>query len=189
MNKNKTIIIVFVLLLASAVCCVISIAGYFIYDKYKDQKEDDRETESSHEIGSISSSVTTTVTEEDEESEDSEEVILPDLHGYINGHLGFPSEFIPPLKVCAENVLSGVPICIETAENQTEYSIEVEPAGYYVYSEVLTGDGGYEGYRAYYSDFITCGETFECTSHNPVVVNVNIGETVNNIDPKDWYDF
>jgi len=194
MNKNssKIIFIIFCIILVLIVCCGISIGGYIVYKNYKDKKEDNKETELNHEIENISSSTTTTVTDEDEDNEESNDdgkIILPDLYGYIKGDLGFPSEYIPPLNICAENTLSGIPTCIETTKNQTEYTLEVTPGSYYVYSMVLTNGGGYDDYKAYYDEFVTCGMSVECTSHNPVVVNVNIGETVNNIDPKDWYDF
>lgn len=192
-NTSKVIIIVLAVILCLTMCCVVSVAGYIIiYKKYQYElnKDSSEETCNNESNGYVINN-----NDEDDEpnvadnEQDDKETILPDLYEYIKGHLGFPSEYIPPLNVCAENVLTGVPICIETTENQTEYSIEVEPASYYVYSEVLTGGGGYEGYRAYYNDFVLCGMSVECTSHNPVVVNVNIGETVNNIDPIDWYNF
>jgi len=43
-------------------------------------------------------------------------------------------------------------------------------------------------YKAYYSEFVTCGLSVNCTSHKPIVVEVKKGETTKNIDPQDWYN-
>jgi len=44
-----------------------------------------------------------------------------------------------------------------------------------------------DDYKAYYSEFVTCGLSVNCPSHKPIPVAVKTGETVNDIDPQDWY--
>ncbi len=42
-------------------------------------------------------------------------------------------------------------------------------------------------YRAYYSDFVTCGLNVNCPSHQPIAVEALAGKTVT-ADPHDWYN-
>ena len=129
-----------------------------------------------------------TTTEEDSDTtEDSQEDPTP-ANGYIKGSLGYPSEYIPEMKVCAEDTTTGNSKCIDTAQNQQQYQLEVAPGSYYVYAMLSDGQGAFEDYKAYYSEFVTCGMTADCTSHDPIVVTVASGETETGIDPTDWYN-
>jgi len=113
----------------------------------------------------------------------------PDL-AVIEGSLGYPSEFIPPLEICAESLDGPNEHCtyehLEGAQYTygEGYKIEVPAGEYQVYAKLLNPD---DDYKAYYSDFVTCGLDIECPSHNPIAVTVEAGETVKNIDPIDWY--
>ena len=118
--------------------------------------------------------------------------------GVITGQLMYPSDYIPEdLTVCAESIGDGTALC--TAEQlqdelrRTIYRLELPPGDYHVYAK-LTDQASFSDaygpdYRAYYSEFVTCGLLASCTSHAPIVVRVDAGATVDSIDPTDWYDF
>lgn len=102
--------------------------------------------------------------------------------GVIKGKLSYPSEGIPPMTVCADNLISREKICIETAYNQADYEVEVPTGKYYVYA---IG----RGMSAYYSEFVTCGLNVKCESHAPIVVEINNNDVKQDIDPGDWYNY
>jgi len=110
--------------------------------------------------------------------------------GVIMGSLSYPSEFMPNLETCAINVQTDESYCtyqMIQGPNFTYgygYQIEVPPGSYHVYSKI---NDQYELQRAYYSKFITCGGEYTCTDHTPITVTVQVGETIRNIDPGDWY--
>ena len=118
--------------------------------------------------------------------------------GVITGQLMYPSDYIPEdLTVCAESLRDGTTLC--TAEQlqdelrRTIYRLELPPGDYHVYAK-LTDQASFSDaygpdYRAYYSEFVTCGLLASCTSHAPIVVRVGAGATVDSIDPTDWYRF
>ncbi|HEX7017314.1 MAG TPA: hypothetical protein VF209_00170 [Patescibacteria group bacterium] len=109
--------------------------------------------------------------------------------GFITGSLSFPSEEIPAdMKVCAVNQQSQTETCttdhIETEEEPygLSYRIEVPEGTYTVYAQLPD-----QAQKAFYSEFVTCGLSVDCPSHEPIPVEVAAGETVNNVDPHDWY--
>lgn len=118
--------------------------------------------------------------------------------GTITGTLSYPSDHIPrEIHICAEGVESGKISCTNEHITQagkdarTTYRLEVEPGRYYVYS-ILPESADFEpssgvDYRAYFSEFVTCGSQASCPSHEPIVVEVPAGKTVDGIDPNDWY--
>ena len=124
------------------------------------------------------------------------ETLLAELNGTIEGSLNYPSEFIPPLEVCADNIKTGEEFCTyEQIEDQKYmygigYKIEVPEGNYQVFARLYEPEddaGDLKDYKAYYSEFVICGLEYDCPSHNPIVVKVDAGETVSEIDPHDWY--
>jgi hypothetical protein len=118
--------------------------------------------------------------------------------GVIEGALSYPSDFIPPdMVICAENLatkkiyLTKQHLKANKYRYKVGYKLEVPPGDYHVYAQLPDparyGAGFPKDYRAYYSEFVTCGMSVDCTSHAPVVVKVAAGETVSGIDPQDWY--
>lgn len=110
-------------------------------------------------------------------------------NGTIEGSLSFPSEGIPKnLEVCAENQTTKEIYCTSKHLQNPKYTYGVGytlnvPAGIYlVYALDPSGD-----YKAYYSEFVTCGLSVNCPSHEPILVEVKAGETTSDVDPQDWY--
>ena len=118
--------------------------------------------------------------------------------GVIEGSLSYPSEFNPPdMTICAENLATkkiystNKHLKAKKYQYKVGYKLEVPPGDYHVYAYLPDpakyGASYSKDYRAYYSEFVKCGMTENCPSHEPVVVKVKSGETVSGIDPQDWY--
>ncbi len=115
-----------------------------------------------------------------------------DKSGVVEGSLSFPSEYIPTdLTVCAETE-SGNKVNCSTEQikdtrftNGVGYSLMLPVGDYYIYS---VSDSFNPNYKAYYNEFVECGLSVNCSSHNNILVNVSEDETVTNIDPIDWYN-
>ena len=107
--------------------------------------------------------------------------------GFIEGSLGYPSDFIPPMRICAEDINTKKQYCTtEHVKNHKYkywegYKISVPVGKYYVFA--TTKDLG--NYRAYYSEF-KCGEEGG-KSHNSILVEVVSGVMVSGVDTCDWY--
>lgn len=120
-------------------------------------------------------------------TEQSEKVIS---HGVIQGTLSYPSEGIPDdMVVCAEQVDVTNKVCTtkwkQMPGNGSGLGYELPvPAGTYVVYAYLESNAGY---KAYYSDFVTCGLSVNCSSHEPIEVEVGANETVEKVNPHDWY--
>lgn len=112
--------------------------------------------------------------------------------GTIEGSLSFPSEGIPQdLQVCAETLIGVQFECTLSHIQDSKYTygsgykLELPPGKYYVYAQVPSFNSNY---KAYYSEFVTCGLSINCPSHKPIEVEVSAGATLNGIDPQDWYN-
>lgn len=105
----------------------------------------------------------------------------------LSGELSYPSDYMPQdMKVCAESLSSGASHCgaqFHESGRRRLYRLSVPAGRYRVYA--LTAET--PNYRAYYTDAVPCGLSVECTSHKPIIVGVEAGETKEGIDPADWY--
>lgn len=116
--------------------------------------------------------------------------------GTITGALSHPSDFnFPRMIVCAEAVNSRRIHCTDkriTNRRSRKFTFRLRvPAGsYYVFATIVNGDDPADdarGYKAYYSEFVKCGLSVGCPSHEPIKVTVRAGQTLTGIDPGDWY--
>ena len=114
------------------------------------------------------------------------------LTGMIEGSLSYPSEILPAdMQVCAQSyvTLANEVYCTDTHIKDPKYTygegykLQVPPGPYSVYAVLPS-----HPYKAYYTDFVKCGLTVACESHEVIVVNVGAGETVSGVDPQDWYN-
>ena len=107
---------------------------------------------------------------------------LPDNPGKLMGDLSFPSDYLPnDLKVCAE-AGDGKQYC-DAQIDGSSYVLEV-PAGQY---RVFAQTAAMPGVRAYYSEFVECGSYSWCSSHEPLKIAIEEGETHGRVNPGDWY--
>ena len=116
--------------------------------------------------------------------------------GIITGALSYPSDFdFPRMIVCAEAVDSRRIHCTDKRltnrrSHKVTYKLIVPAGSYYVFATIVNGDDPaevYGGYKAYYSEFVKCGLSVDCPSHEPIKVTVRAGRTLTGIDPGDWY--
>jgi len=105
--------------------------------------------------------------------------------GAISGDLGFPSEYIPPLRVVAFNIYTDHYFYVDTLLNQSTYQIDNLPPGTYRVVAFVREDG--PDFSGGYSHFVTCGMTVDCNNHNLIDVNVYAGQVTEDIDPIDFY--
>lgn len=102
--------------------------------------------------------------------------------GLISGELSYPSERIPALTIFATRIDNGKSTyySIETGEDQSSYSIRVDPGVYYLVAYFGDMAGGY-------TKFVKCGMSVNCQDHSLVPVMAAAGETITGVDIQDWY--
>jgi len=110
---------------------------------------------------------------------------LPPETGSIQGSLGYPSEYIPPLRVVAFDVNSQDYYYVDTQRNQTDYQLIDLPAGTYHVVAYVREEG--PDIPGAYTEFVTCGQTVECTDHSLIDVVVSPGMMTEGVDPVDFY--
>jgi hypothetical protein len=121
------------------------------------------------------------------------EILPNEKTGYIEGTTCYPADGIPSdMRIYAEN-MGNKKIYMERISSIDDVNIYVDavkykmrlPEGsYYVYA--MTSREG--PYKAYYSDFVTCGYHVKCMSHKPILINIRANVTMKNVNPCDWYD-
>lgn len=109
--------------------------------------------------------------------------------GAIEGSLGYPSEKIPEdMRICAEDIKTAKKYCSDKHINDSKYTygkgykLFIPSGDYYIFAKVENIDQ-----YAYYSEFVTCGLSADCSSHKPIKVSIEEGEFVTGVDPIDWY--
>jgi len=118
------------------------------------------------------------------------EILPNEVTGHIEGSVCYPSDSIPGgIKIYAVNLSTSkiymTPLTDKDFPNKFWFRV---PAGdYYVYA-MANHVKNLEGYKAYYSEFVTCGLTVNCKSHKPITVKVVANITTTNIRPCDWYE-
>ncbi len=103
--------------------------------------------------------------------------------GTVNGKLSYPSEFIPAQRVIlyvASNFTQYY--SVDTVVNQSTYTIQVPEGTYYVVTYVIDSP-----LSAGYTAAVPCGLSVDCTDHSLTPVIVTSGETLDDINPTDWY--
>jgi hypothetical protein len=107
--------------------------------------------------------------------------------GSISGKLSYPSEFLPPMRVCAISVDGGSRSgCVITRENQRAYRIDnLAPAAYYVLAYVK--DAGVHATGAF-TRAVRCGAGQpRCTDGSLIPVTLGEGNSITGVDPGDFY--
>jgi hypothetical protein len=105
--------------------------------------------------------------------------------GSISGHLSYPSDFLPPMRVVAFDAANYLNYSyVDTLQEQSDYTIPGLPAGVYhvvsyrVDSSTLAGG---------YTQMVPCGLASGCNDHSFIDVTVTAGQTTTDINPGNWY--
>ena len=124
---------------------------------------------------------------------------VPTDQGLIRGELIYPSDILAAQRVCAVHQKTDEETCIETAQSQAQYSLPVQSGAYQVYAIACERFydtakicmDGYREFRAYYNTFVECGLTYHCSQqtkdNTPIWVKVPVGQTIDGVNPQDWY--
>ncbi len=116
--------------------------------------------------------------------------------GTIEGSLSYPSDEIPQnMEICAENIITKKQYCTtkhivdDKYRYKVGYLISLPTGTYYVFakSKFLVGTV-WKDQKAFYSEFVICGMTQNCLSHDPIQVVVEDKKIITGIDPWDWYN-
>ena len=114
----------------------------------------------------------------------------------ITGELSYPSDYdFPRMIVCAEAADAGSIHCTDRRvrnrrSGKFTYRLRVPAGSYYVFATLVNAEEPVDdvrGYKAYYSEFVRCGLSVDCPSHEPVKVTARAGQTLTGINPGDWY--
>ncbi len=103
--------------------------------------------------------------------------------GAITGRLSYPSEYLPPMRVCAFELAEATPYCARTGKDQAQYRLDGVPPGDYLVlafpQEAHALPGGYTG----------CVRNLnaDCRDHDLQPIVVAAGQTTPDIDPADYY--
>ena len=112
--------------------------------------------------------------------------ILPNEEtGFIEGNVVYPSDGNPSdTKIYVENISTAKTYMVHLTKindpsiftDKKAYKIQVPVGSHYVYAMTSLVKGR-EDYKAFYSDFVTCGLNVQCESHEPIIVTVAAGKS------------
>lgn len=118
----------------------------------------------------------------DEPASEPAKPVVP-VAGIVAGSLSYPSDYLPEdMQVCARNVATGEQFC-DAEKRGSAYRLVVAAGSYTVWSQTADEPGR----QAFYTAFVTCGLKAGCVDHSPITIDVAAGQTVDGIDPGDWY--
>lgn len=100
---------------------------------------------------------------------------------------------VSQLQVCAVNVATKESFC-NGSKRVTDkkfikgvgYRLTVPAGSYSVYATTARNPRDPNAYRAYYTEFVTCGDLKTCTDHTTITVDAINNFIQSNIDPTDW---
>lgn len=124
-------------------------------------------------------------------------------YGTIEGKLIYPSDYIPPtMIICVQEIgETSQTVCSDSKTKDYKFTLNYEnatysaklPAGeYYIFAAFPYGKApvqNMEGAEAYYTEFVKCGLSVDCKSHEKLSFKVEANKTKSDITPGDWYDF
>lgn len=116
-------------------------------------------------------------------------VVAQPLEGSISGTLGFPSEDIPPLRVCAISITeSAKSRCVRTKPNQSKYRItKLSPGTYFLVVYPKSNSIRASNRPGGYTKAVRCGLHARCDDHSLIPIEVRAGSSVRETDPTDFY--
>jgi hypothetical protein len=111
------------------------------------------------------------------------ETHAPVTTGTIRGYLIYPSEFLPAQRIVAFDAATMAFMAdVFTVDGQSEYELVVPVGDYYIVAYLPDGS-----LSAGYSQAVPCGLLASCNDHSLILVHVEAGAVVEDINPQDWY--
>ena len=114
----------------------------------------------------------------------------PVATGSISGLLGYPSDFIPAMKVFAVSTTdSSKWYRVDTALNPpgNSYTLTNVPAGTYKVYAYTSNSTPTNFAGGSYTEYVRCGMQPPCADHTVIVIAVTAGQTTTGVDLRDWY--
>lgn len=114
--------------------------------------------------------------------------MLPAGLAEIRGRLAYPSEELPPMRVCAVDVADTArAYCVETSAGSARYRIQVPPGTWWLMA--WAREGGEDGLPGTYSEATECltENRSGCDDHRLRAVDVEAGDRREGVDILDWY--
>jgi hypothetical protein len=108
---------------------------------------------------------------------------LEEIPGTITGKVCFPGGHLPEMTLFIQEVNSGQMTEMHIAENQTSYSVDLEPGRYIAFAYINSG----ATFGGSYSELVLCGFGNDCTDHTLVEFEVVSGQSLTSVDICDWY--
>jgi hypothetical protein len=110
----------------------------------------------------------------------------PAATGTIRGRLSFPSEYLPAQRLVAYDADSMIPVAwTDTRYGQSSYALAVPPGSYFVVAYSL--ESGHEQLACAWTKYAQVGGPYGYDDHSLIRISVVAGETVEGVDPVDWY--
>jgi uncharacterized protein (TIGR02145 family) len=108
--------------------------------------------------------------------------------GFLKGLVSYPGDGIPTEYVIkAVNINTGKVFSTKTFDVKTMiYTLKADAGEYYVFASTDPADPDFV-FKAYYSEWVKCGETAKCLSHKILILKVLPNQTLNNINLTDCY--
>lgn len=107
----------------------------------------------------------------------------------IEGHIGYPSDYVPEMDVYLENIESGdlyVQTIAGSMDGESKFIFENIPDGEYI-AYAVPLEEGLDSFMGGYTHAVPCGLSAECTNHDYIPLNVEDGTHLTNINIYDWY--
>lgn len=126
----------------------------------------------------------------------------PVPQSFIQGNVGYPSEFVPAMKICAVHTTSSKETCINKSENQQSYKVAVDPGSYRVYAQIqgqpdrvafstqedAKGHAIQGGQPEWQNEGFVCHTNTACTAwFKPAVISIAVGATKTASIGEGWY--
>jgi hypothetical protein len=110
--------------------------------------------------------------------------------GSIAGLLGYPSDFIPAMKIFAVSIAdSSKWYRVDTPIRPTgaTYTLGNVPAGSYKVFAYTSNSTPTNYAAGSYTEYVRCGMQPPCADHTVIVITVSGGRTTEGVDLRDWY--
>lgn len=115
---------------------------------------------------------------------------VPIATGSITGLLGYPSDFLPAMKVFAVSTVDSSKwyrVDTPLSATQATYTLTNVPAGTYRVYAYTSNSTPTTFAAGSYTEYVRCGMQPPCADHAVIVITVSAGQATTGVDLRDWY--